>query len=286
MSEKLDKMSIIKGITSPDKLKRNDEELSHLRLDHNSKIEKLNFEMLELKQKEIELDRLINNERRKNTEISKEYMNLKDSKQRDQTKYEKRINELISNFEAIQNTKINLNELEQNIHQLTIKNLELREQAKSHIQNNDDLTTKLTELKTNLKTLLNEKDDINSKYIILYDTNIKEKAILENTINALENNMRIILDDLNKSKEEITNLVDKVSELYAEQNELKLNTETLFTDKMKLEFELEKIVSEKTEEILQTEKSLEKERVRFENAENERRKLQEVFIYLLYKNEC
>ena len=277
MGEKLEKMNIIKGITSPDRQKKHDEEISNIRLEHNNKIETLNFEMLELKQKEIELDRLIDNERKKNSEISREYINLKDSKQRDQQKYEKRIDELIINFEAIQNTKINLNELEQNIHLLTIKNLELKEQAQNHIQKNDDLTTKLVELKTNFKTLLNEKEDINSKYNILYDANIKEKTILENTINSLENNMRIIIDDLNKSKEEISDLVNKVSELYVEQDEYKLNIETLFSDKMKLQFELDKIVSEKTDEILQTEKNLEKECVRYENAENERRKLQEVF---------
>ena len=206
-----------------------------------------------------------------------ENINLKDSKQRDQQKYEKRIDELIINFETIQNTKINLNELEKNIHQLTIKNLELKEQAQNHIQKNDDLTTKLVELETNFKTLLNEKEDINSKYNILYDSNIKEKTILENTINSLENNIKIIIDDLNKSKEEISDLVNKVSELYVEQNEYKLSIETLFSDKMKLEFDLDKIFSEKADEILQTEKNLEKECVRYENAENERRKLQEVF---------
>ena len=59
-------------------------------------------------------------------------------------------------------------------------------------------------------------------------------------------------------------MLDKVSELYAVQNELKLNTESLSRDNTKREFELQKIVLEQTEVILQTD-------------ENERRKLKEVF---------
>ena len=73
MGEKLEKMNIIKGITSPDRQKKHDDEISNIRLEYNNKIETLNFEMLELKQKEIELDRLIDNERKKNSEISREY---------------------------------------------------------------------------------------------------------------------------------------------------------------------------------------------------------------------
>ena len=277
-------MSIITGIYSSDKKnKTHDEEKSNLRLEHYYEIEKLNFAMLELRQQEIEWDRLITEERKKNEEILKDYENLKDSKQREQEKYDQRITELINNLEAIQSTKLNLTELEQKINQVSINNLELVEQGQNYIQKNNELEINLDKLEKNFAILSKEKEETNMKYIILFDTNIKEKTIFQNTINFLENDMRIILNNLNKSKKEVSNLVNDVTELFAQQNEYKIYIENLFSDKMKLEIELNLKDSEKAEKLLKNENNSVKEHLRFEIAEIDTKKLQEVLSskYLL-----
>jgi hypothetical protein len=57
-----------------------EDELSQVKKDYNHQIEKLNFEILEMRRKETEYERIIEIEKKKNHELSKEFEAIKESK--------------------------------------------------------------------------------------------------------------------------------------------------------------------------------------------------------------
>lgn len=66
---------------TPDKNKRLEDDIRQLKLEHNQQIDKLNFEIVELRQREIEARRVAEIESKKYSELSKDFEALKEIKQ-------------------------------------------------------------------------------------------------------------------------------------------------------------------------------------------------------------
>jgi len=187
------------------------------------------------------------------------------------------MNELYHEFQQIQEARSDMDGLEKTMDQLNLRNLEMKEQMLSYKEKYEDMLQLYQEMEECIKTTLTEKDNNEKEFKEELNKKNMERAVLENTVTSLENKMNIILEDLNRSKDELNELAQTLSEFYTKENEYKLSLDTLYRENVELNEKYTKFEEQKSNELTQVNILLDKAKSALETLETERNKVQEEF---------
>jgi len=108
----------------------------------SKKIEKLNLDIMQGNQREIEKDREIIHEKAKNQQLKQEYDYIQDSKKKEINNYEVRINGLKNQYENQKPASDNTNIMEGTISQLRAQNACLNDSLTFHKQKSEESFSK------------------------------------------------------------------------------------------------------------------------------------------------
>jgi len=276
LMEKLERLDDFRGgLFSPEKSKRSEEDIRKLKLEHNQQVEQMTQEIMNLKQRENEAHRILELESKKYAELLRENTLLKEENQSMEERYGKRYNELYEEIQQIHDIRSDPTTMESRIEQLNIKNFELKDQMLSFKDQNEKMVKLYSELEGHLQATLKEKDETEKNLHEQLDKAIAEKNILETSVSSLENNFKIISEDLEKYERENKDLSQTLSDFYIKENEYKINAETLYQENVQLQEKLSQIEDLKNAEIRQLEAIVEKQKIFLETLENDRTKVQE-----------
>jgi len=276
LTEKLERLEDFRGgLFSPEKSRRSEEDIRKLKLEHNQQVEQMTQEIMNLKQRENEAHRILELESKKYAELLRENTLLKEENQNMEERYGKRYNELYEEIQQIHDIRSDPTTLESRIEQLNLKNFELKDQMLSFKDKNEKMMKLYQELEDHLQTTLREKDENETDLREQLDKAVAEKNILETSVSSLENNFKIISEDLEKYERENKDLSQTLSDFYIKENEYKINAETLYQENVQLQEKLSQIEDLKNAEIRQLEAIVEKQKIFLETLENDRTKVQE-----------
>jgi hypothetical protein len=181
---------------------------------------------------------------------------------------------MIQGFQEMQNANSNLNDLEQRISHMNIKNLELTEQAQKYKGKYQEIVKISQEMEEAARMAFQEKEIMENDLRRFISESQTEKGFLQNALTSLENEKVIILEEMQKLKDEFH---QRIAEFFEKENEFKFNLDSAIEQNMALQQKIDKLEEEKTDEILQIESILDQERARYEVSETERQKIQEEY---------
>jgi len=181
---------------------------------------------------------------------------------------------MIQRFQEIQDSKHNVNDLEQQINNLNIQNIELREKALNYKGKYEEIVRLSQEMEQTARIALNERDMMEEKLRQIMAEAEKDKEISLSQITSLERYIDIISEDLRNAREELD---QRISEFFQKENEYKLALDTSMHQNVELQQKIDKLEEEKNFEILKLEALIDQERARCEAADNERQKIQEEY---------
>ncbi|EAS01807.2 kinesin motor catalytic domain protein (macronuclear) [Tetrahymena thermophila SB210] len=277
VKERLEKFNMIK-MPTPEKIKVIEDQMHNQKIEHNEQIQKLNYDLANLKQKEHAQERALDQEKNKVQQLKQEIIKIKEQRAKDLENHQQEIEELLNQFNQIDNQKTQASdEYQQNIGQLNRKIIELETkysnqkqqliEAQSELQSKENLLTQEQKIKEQIQKELNDKIDSFSI----------EKCEMENKISALKNKLQLVTEELTQSIEVSQGYQQRISQLETQEESHKLQYEQMLKEKAEEIKKLEHQFNEKQDELIHIQQQMEQEDDKIANFEAEKNKIQEEY---------
>lgn len=254
------------------------EELIQIKIDYNDQIDKLKFEILESKQRELEAQRYAESETQRHLDLQKEIDSLRSAKQRDEENYQTRIQEIFRESQEILGAVLKEDDdLESTVKQLRLDNLQLQEQVTTSKEKYENSYLIYQEMEECVRSTLEQRDRAEQKYNAEITRITNENGYLENAASSMESQLDVALEDLRMHKQEVQELKDLLQSLYGQENGYKAEFDALQTESEQLREQL----SFKDDEMMQLKATLENEKLKNEAISLENNKVQEEYDTLI-----
>ncbi|KAL4437881.1 hypothetical protein ABPG74_001052 [Tetrahymena malaccensis] len=275
--ERLEKFNMIK-MPTPEKIKVIEDQMHNQKIEHNEQIQKLNYDLANLKQKEHAQERALDQEKNKVQQLNQEIIKAKEQRAKDLKNHQQEIEELLNQFNQIDNQKTQASdEYQQNIGQLNRKIIELETkysnqkqqliEAQSELQSRENLLTQEQKIKDQIQKELNDKIDSFSI----------EKCEMENKISALKNKLQLVTEELSQSTEVSKGYQQRITQLEAQEEAHKQQYELVLKERAEEIKKLEHQFNEKQDELIHIQQQMEQEDDKIANFEAEKNKIQEEY---------
>lgn len=269
-------MSVFKGLSSPEKHQKMEEQINFLTQQHEHQQEMLRMELQNSNFELKEAIRQLSNEKQRVESMIREKEALMKSKLTEQESYEKRISNLLNSFEQLQqDKKLSDNHLENEISELKFKQVQILEQLQKAENSNQDLKATLQEITIAKEFLEQSKATLENDFNAARTKFVSERTELQTAVNALEGKILDLTTSLSTSKDEVDRLTKQIEVLFEEANAAALTIDQLSQENCTLLEKADLLESEKAQKVIALEKIITQAELLKEEAEAENNRLKE-----------